>query len=40
MVSRAGSDLGLEESKAETEIENLRRKGEVYEPRTDYLRTT
>ena len=40
VVSRAGSDLGLEESKAETEIENLRRKGEVYEPRTDYLRTT
>ena len=40
VVSRAGSDLGLDESKAETEIENLRRKGEVYEPRTDYLRTT
>ncbi len=40
VVSRAGEDLGLDESKAEKEIENLRRKGEVYEPRTDYLRTT
>ena len=40
VVSRAGEDLGLDESKAEQEIENLRRKGEVYEPRTDYLRTT
>ena len=40
VVSRAGEELGLEESKAEKEIENLRRKGEVYEPRTDYLRTT
>ena len=40
VVSRAGEELGLEESKAEQEIENLRRKGEVYEPRTDYLRTT
>ena len=40
VVSRAGSDLGLDESNAEKEIENLRRKGEVYEPRTDYLRTT
>jgi replicative DNA helicase Mcm len=40
VVSRAGEELGLDESKAEKEIENLRRKGEVYEPRTDYLRTT
>ena len=40
VISQAMSDLGLDESKAEKEIENLRRKGEVYEPRTDYLRTT
>jgi replicative DNA helicase Mcm len=40
VVSRAGEELGLDETKAEKEIENLRRKGEVYEPRTDYLRTT
>ena len=40
VIDRAGTDLGLEEAKAEDEIENLRRKGEVYEPRQNYLRTT
>ena len=40
VVERATTDLGLGESKAEDEIENLRRKGEVYEPRQGYLRTT
>ncbi|MUV57898.1 LAGLIDADG family homing endonuclease [Halogeometricum sp. CBA1124] len=40
VVSRATTELNLDESKAEQEIENLRRKGEVYEPRTDHLRTT
>ncbi|WP_144905019.1 minichromosome maintenance protein MCM [Halobellus captivus] len=40
VIKRAGSDLGLDETKAEDEIENLRRKGEVYEPRQNYLRTT
>ncbi|RLM56592.1 ATPase [Halobellus sp. Atlit-31R] len=40
VIQRAGSDLGLEESKAEDEIENLKRKGELYEPRQNYLRTT
>ncbi|MBB6647455.1 XRE family transcriptional regulator [Halobellus ruber] len=40
VVSRAGEELGLEESKAEKEIEKLKRKGELYEPRSEYLRTT
>ncbi|QIB72913.1 ATPase [Halogeometricum borinquense] len=40
VISRATTELNLDESKAEQEIENLRRKGEVYEPRTDHLRTT
>jgi replicative DNA helicase Mcm len=40
VVARATTELNLDESKAEQEIENLRRKGEVYEPRTDHLRTT
>lgn len=31
---------GVERSKAEHEIEKLRRQGEVYEPQTDHLRTT
>ena len=34
------SDIDLGESEVEAEIEKLRKKGEVYEPRTDYLRTT
>jgi replicative DNA helicase Mcm len=32
--------LGLERSKAEHELEKLRRRGEVYEPQSDYLRVT
>lgn len=32
--------LGLERSKAEHELEKLRRQGEVYEPQSDYLRVT
>jgi replicative DNA helicase Mcm len=32
-------ELGMERSKAEHEIEKLRQKGDVYEPRTDHLRT-
>ncbi|QCC46495.1 LAGLIDADG family homing endonuclease [Halobellus limi] len=40
VIERAGTDLGLEETKAEDEIENLKRKGELYEPRQSYLRTT
>ena len=33
-------ETGTERSKAEHEIEKLRRQGEVYEPQTDHLRTT
>jgi replicative DNA helicase Mcm len=33
-------EVGLDREKAEHEIEQLKRKGEVYEPRTDHLRTT
>ncbi|WP_049998072.1 minichromosome maintenance protein MCM [Halococcus sediminicola] len=33
-------ETGMERSKAEHEIEKLRRQGEVYEPQTDHLRTT
>ncbi|ERG95838.1 LAGLIDADG family homing endonuclease [Haloquadratum walsbyi] len=40
VIEQAVSELGLTESKAEGEIENLRAKGEVYEPRTGSLRTT
>ena len=40
VISQAMSDLGLDESKAEKEVEKLKRKGELYEPRSDYLRTT
>jgi hypothetical protein len=32
--------VGLEPDKAKHEIEKLKQKGEVYEPRTDHLRTT
>ncbi|WP_018256985.1 LAGLIDADG family homing endonuclease [Halomicrobium katesii] len=39
VVERA-EEVGIEESKAEHEIEKLKQKGEVYEPRTDHLRTT
>ncbi|MFB6090021.1 MAG: LAGLIDADG family homing endonuclease, partial [Halobellus sp.] len=40
VIERATADLGLDEEKAQDEIEKLKRKGEMYEPRTDYLRTT
>ncbi|WP_256685420.1 LAGLIDADG family homing endonuclease [Halococcus qingdaonensis] len=33
-------ETGMERSKAEHELEKLRRQGEVYEPQTDHLRTT
>ncbi|MFC7041940.1 LAGLIDADG family homing endonuclease [Halonotius sp. GCM10025705] len=33
-------EIGMDASKAEQEIEKLRRKGEVYEPKQDHLRTT
>ena len=33
-------EAGVERSKAEHEIEKLRRQGEVYEPQTDHLRAT
>jgi replicative DNA helicase Mcm len=33
-------EVDLDREKAEHEIEQLKRKGEVYEPRTDHLRTT
>ncbi|MFC3959626.1 LAGLIDADG family homing endonuclease [Halovivax cerinus] len=39
VVERAG-EIGMDESKAEHEIEKLKQKGEVYEPKTDHLRTT
>ncbi|MEF8783787.1 MAG: LAGLIDADG family homing endonuclease [Haloarculaceae archaeon] len=39
IVERA-EEAGMKPSKAEHEIEQLKQKGEVYEPRTDHLRTT
>jgi len=39
VVERA-EEVGIDESKAEHEIEKLKQKGEVYEPRMDHLRTT
>ena len=39
VLSRA-AELGIDESKAEHEIEKLRQRGEVYEPQNDHLRTT
>ena len=33
-------EIGMERSTAEQEIENLKKKGEVYEPSLDHLRTT
>lgn len=32
--------IGLEPDKTKHEIEKLKQRGEVYEPRTDHLRTT
>ena len=39
VLERAG-EIGMDESKAEHEIDKLKQKGEVYEPSTDHLRTT
>ncbi len=39
IIERA-EEAGMESSKAEHEIEQLKQKGEVYEPQTDHLRTT
>lgn len=40
VIDRAENTLGLDHSKAEDEIEKLRRKGETYEPQQGHLRTT
>ncbi|WP_255169200.1 minichromosome maintenance protein MCM [Natrononativus amylolyticus] len=40
VVLERAAEIGLDESKAEHEIEKLKQKGEVYEPSTDNLRTT
>ncbi|MEA5388409.1 ATP-binding protein [Haloarculaceae archaeon H-GB11] len=39
IIERA-EEVGMDASKANHEIEKLKQKGEVYEPRTDHLRTT
>jgi len=39
VVERA-EEIGMETSKAEHQIEKLKKQGEVYEPSTDHLRTT
>jgi len=39
-VLERAEDIGMERSKAEHEIQKLKQKGEVYEPKTDHLRTT
>ncbi|WP_459193588.1 minichromosome maintenance protein MCM [Halosimplex sp. J119] len=39
VIDRA-EEVGMDETKAEHEIEKLKQKGEVYEPQTDHLRTT
>jgi len=40
VVIERAEEAGMETAKAEHEIEQLKQKGEVYEPRTDHLRTT
>ncbi|MFW5973959.1 MAG: minichromosome maintenance protein MCM, partial [Natrialbaceae archaeon] len=40
VVLERAAEVGMDESKAEHEIEKLKQKGEVYEPSTDHLRTT
>ena len=40
VVIERAEEVGIDESKAEHEIEKLKQRGEVYEPRTDHLRTT
>jgi DNA replicative helicase MCM subunit Mcm2 (Cdc46/Mcm family) len=39
VIDRA-EELGMDESKADHEIEKLKQKGELYEPQQGYLRTT
>ncbi|SDE91987.1 LAGLIDADG family homing endonuclease [Halorientalis regularis] len=39
-VLEHAEEAGMERSKAEHEIDKLKQKGEVYEPRNDHLRTT
>ena len=40
VVIERAEEVGIDESKAEHEIDKLKQKGEVYEPRTDHIRTT
>jgi replicative DNA helicase Mcm len=40
IVMDRAEEIGMDQSKAEHEIEKLKQKGEVYEPSTDTLRTT
>ncbi|WP_449404939.1 LAGLIDADG family homing endonuclease [Halorhabdus tiamatea] len=40
VVIERAEEVGMDASKAEHEIEKLKQQGEVYEPRTDHLRTT
>jgi len=40
VVIERAEEVGMEETKAEHEIEKLKQKGEVYEPQNNYLRTT
>jgi replicative DNA helicase Mcm len=40
IVLERADEIGMDESKAEHEIDKLKQKGEVYEPSTDNLRTT
>jgi replicative DNA helicase Mcm len=40
VIATAVEDLGLSQDRAEQEIENLKRNGEVYEPILDHLRVT
>jgi len=40
VVIERAEEAGMEATKAEHEIEQLKQKGEVYEPRNDHLRTT
>ncbi len=40
IVLDRAEEIGMDQSKAEHEIEKLKQKGEVYEPSTDSLRTT
>jgi len=40
VVMERADEIGMEQSKTEHEIEKLKQKGEVYEPKTDHLRTT